>query len=123
MPMLETNHTMRLRLRCSPGVSSSGKSTIAATLAAELNKSAAGPQTVIEQDSFFDFDSYATDTACPLKSGGGGRVWKDWESSDAVNWPDFTYRVAAEAAVKQQFVVVDGFLLLARPVTSILAPT
>ena len=56
------------------GCTASGKSTLAATLAAAL-----GAPPPLTQDDFFLFDQYRTD-ACPRKvvgvaSGGAQRVW------------------------------------------------
>ena len=111
------------------GVSCSGKSTIATRLAQELNSDPNA--TALCQDNSFDYGSFGTNN-CPLKTvdpgraeGGGtdpGRVWKDWESTDAILWPEFMAGVASAIDLAmgktQPVVVVEGFLLLARPASA-----
>lgn len=99
------------------GMSCSGKSTIASRLAAELN--GGDPAAVaLCQDDAFDYATFATSN-CPLRKVGGGRVWKDWESPDAILWPEFlaSVRDAMENRA-QAVIVVEGFQLLARPASA-----
>jgi hypothetical protein len=70
---------------------------------------------VVCQDDAFDYATFATSN-CPLRKVGDGRVWKDWESPDAILWPDFISSVRAATENSQHSViVVEGFQLLARP--------
>lgn len=98
------------------GVSCSGKSTIASRLAQQLNDD---PTAVaLCQDAYFDYECFATDDSCPLKtveagpsrfgrrsagrSGPEARVWKDWESIDAINWGQFIEAVQQQVAKAQE---------------------
>ena len=46
-------------------------------------------------------------------------MWKDWESPQAIRWPQYLASVrdtiAAATRKRQRIVVVEGFLLLAHP--------
>ena len=97
------------------GTSCSGKSTIASRLARELNGGDPDAAALCQDDSF-DYSSFATNN-CPLRAAGDGRVWKDWESPDAILWPEYIASVLAakQAADARPVIVVEGFLLMARP--------
>lgn len=71
--------------------------------------------TAITADDFFVFDEYLTDS-CPQKEV-NGRVWKDWESVDSIDWSSFVWAVKKARADPQcpKYLVVEGFLLLATP--------
>lgn len=101
------------------GASCSGKTTIASKLAEELNAlkevGIAQNTEALSGDDFFVFDQYCTDS-CPTKKV-HGRVWKDWESVDAIDWHSFTTAVekARRDPACPTYIVIEGFLLLATP--------
>jgi hypothetical protein len=142
------------------GGSCSGKTTIASSLAEELNKlpvsaapapsamvpsiSAASNGSVtstsgltrqtrahpdptdatpqnnsscIRADGFFHFDQYLTDS-CPNVER-NGHIWKDWESVDAMHWENFVDAImkAKHHPDSPKYIVVEGFLALAKPET------
>merc|ERR1719453_2154338 len=69
----------------------------------------------ISGDDFFVFDQFKTDQ-CPTKQV-DGRVWKDWESVDAIDWKAFLEAVQAAKQDPEcpKYIVFEGFLLLATP--------
>jgi len=69
----------------------------------------------IHGDDFFVFDQYCTDS-CPTKQV-GTHVWKDWESISAIDWEELVDGVekAKVDPTCPKYIVVEGFLLLAKP--------
>ena len=96
------------------GASSSGKSTLAALLAQKLNSDAGA--TALCQDESFDYGGFERGD-CPLKLMPDGRVWKNWESPDAISWPSFLSRVRDFIASSEhrRVAVIEGFILLGNP--------
>lgn len=81
--------------------------------ARELNGGDAAAR-VLCQDDAFDYATFATSN-CPLRKVQDGRVWKNWESPDAILWPEFIASVlAAKESSLHSVIVVEGFQLLAR---------
>lgn len=69
----------------------------------------------IHADDFFVFDQYCTD-GCPIKQT-SGHVWKDWESTSSIDWEGLVEGIQRAKAQPMcpKYLVVEGFLLLAKP--------
>ena len=103
------------------GMSCSGKSTVSSVLRAHAAQYKAHVPVICLDDSFFEwmFDEPTPHGQTSVEPpGGGGRLWKNWESQLCINWPQFLRKLRAKIAVHSgytPYIVVEGFLLLEHP--------
>jgi len=100
----------RPRVSAVCGASCPGKTTIAEKLAGKF-----GELKIISAHDFFLFDQYTGDICPTIET--AGRTWKDWESEAAIDWDGLVQKVrqVAEEPGCPRLIVVEGFLLMARP--------